>query len=293
MEILSGIGVALVTPFDDEKKIDFSALEKLVDHVVSGGVHYLVVQGTTGESATLSDAEKKLVLKTVLEVNQGRLPVVYGIGGNNTMAVALQMKDWEEEGVSAFLSVSPYYNKPNQAGIIEHYRALDRSTELPIILYNVPGRTGVNIKAETTLAIADTCKKVIGIKEASGDLDQMTKLLKNSTEEFYVISGDDNLVLPQLSMGADGVISVIANAFPRELVQMYDDFVSGNLMEAREIHFQLSDIIPLLFVDGNPAGVKAALKHLNICSENVRLPLTGMNSSNRDALIYQITKAGL
>ncbi len=251
------------------------------------------MQGTTGESATLSDAEKKLVLKAVQDVNQGRLPVIYGVGGNNTSEVADQMKEWDMDGVSAFLSVSPYYNKPNQQGIIEHYQMLDKSSELPIILYNVPGRTGSNLTAETTLTISDTCEKVIGVKEASGNLDQMTKLLKYSSDGFYVISGDDNLVLPQLSIGADGVISVIANAFPKEFVQMYDDFVSGNLMEAREIHFQLSEIIPLLFVDGNPAGVKAALRYLGICAENVRLPLTGMSSSNREALLHKITKAGL
>lgn len=293
MEKFKGLGVALVTPFQQNGNVDYKGFEKLINHTIKGGVDYLVVQGTTGESATLSAQEKQAVLDFAVETIKERVPVVYGHGGNNTKALIEGFKTLNLKGVSAILSVSPYYNKPSQEGIYQHYKALNEASPLPIILYNVPGRTGSNMLPETTLRIAADCNNVIGIKEASGNLDQMGQIIKNRPEGFLVISGDDNLVLPQIAIGADGVISVIANALPKRFSTLVKSALAGDLKTAREFHNLLMDIIPLLFVEGNPAGVKAVLKALGICGDTVRLPLVNVSQKTYDSLYRAASEAGV
>lgn len=293
MKSLRGAGVAIVTPFNEDGSVDFKGFEKLLEHNVNGGIDYIVVQGTTGESATLTQDEKEQVLAFAIDVINGRVPVVFGHGGNNTAALVEGLKHFNLEGVTAILSASPYYNKPTQEGIYQHYKALAESTELPIILYNVPGRTSSNMAPETTLRLARDFDNIVAIKEASGDLDQMGQILKNRPEDFIVLSGDDNLVWPQLALGADGVISVVANAFPRAFRTMVADGLNGNIAMSRKLHNQFMDVIPLLFAEGNPAGIKAVLKQMNICDDQVRLPLVTISDDLRAALALEIKKAEL
>jgi 4-hydroxy-tetrahydrodipicolinate synthase len=277
MKKLSGTGVALVTPFNEKKEIDFSALKKLLRHTAKG-VDYYVVMGTTGESATLGKEEKKKVLAFVLAGNTKNLPVVYGIGGNNTQAVLDEIKSTDFTGVTALLSVSPYYNKPSQEGIYRHFVAVAEASPVPVILYNVPGRTGSNITAATTLRLA-AHKNIIGIKEASGNLEQCMKIAKEKPKDFLLISGDDLLTLPVYSIGGVGVISVLANALPVPFRKIKEGFFNGKLSLAQAAQFSLLDINGPMYEEGNPVGVKYLLSIMGICQPHVRLPLAEASDS--------------
>ena len=273
-----GVGVALITPFHNDGSIDFNGLERLLEHCINGGVDYFVVNGTTAENPTLSKEERYAVLDFVLEKNANRLPVVFGIGGNNTMAVAQEMSAFNVDGVSALLSASPYYNKPTQEGIYQHYKALSEASSLPIILYNVPGRTSSNISAETTLRLAADFENIVAIKEASGNLDQITELVLGRPEGFKIISGDDNLTFAMLGIGCDGVISVSGQGVPEVFCKVYDEAVQGNWSASKEAHLSLFNLTNLLFAEGNPAGIKAVLEIREICGDHVRLPLVPATS---------------
>lgn len=275
---LRGTGVALVTPFDKNNRLDLPALVKLVNHVLKGKCEYVVVMGTTGESVTLSNQEKQAALDTVVATIKGRVPVILGMGGNNTDELIASINKFNLKGVDAFLSVSPYYNKPSQAGIIAHYRAFAKASPLPILLYNVPGRTGSNMLAETTLLLAKE-KNIIGIKEACGNMNQVMELIQHRPDDFLVISGDDDLALAQTAMGADGVISVVANAWPSEFSEMIRQGLKSNLEKAKKLHYKLLPVIPLLFREGNPAGIKFVLNQMNICADHVRLPLVPVSKN--------------
>ena len=292
MKALKGTGVAMVTPFRQTGGIDFSALTVLTEHLIKGKVDYLVVMGTTGESATLSQDEKNAVLSCVMEANNSRLPIVLGIGGNHTAGICNQLSELETDGLSAILSVSPYYNKPTQKGIFEHYKALAGATDLPIILYNVPGRTAGNIEAETTLKLAHDVSNIIAVKEASGNLDQIMAIIKDRPKNFLVISGDDTLSLPMIAAGADGVISVVANAYPRQYAILIRHCLDGEFIKARKIQFQLLELIGMLFEEGNPAGVKHVLSQLGVCGPKVRLPLVGISRALTNRLNEQIPIIG-
>lgn len=276
---LSGTGVAIITPFHKYGTVDFSALKKIIEHIIAGGVNYIVVLGTTGESATLSKDEKTAVVNFVIETVNNRIPIVVGIGGNNTQEIITNISSMPLEGIEAILSVSPYYNKPQQKGLYYHYKAIAIASPKPIILYNVPGRTGSNITPKTTIMLAKDFKNIIGIKEASGDLIQCMEIIKNRPKDFMVLSGDDALTLPFLSIGGDGVISVIANAYPKDFSEMVSLALKSNCKKAAEIHYKLIDIINAIFADGNPAGIKAVLDSLGLCSNNLRLPLVKVNKS--------------
>ncbi len=281
----SGTGIAMVTPFNRDGSVHFEALDALTNHLIEGGVDYLVVMGTTGETATLSQSEKMAVLKRVVDVNAGRCQIVYGMGGNNTQAIVEQMNAFSVDGVSAFLSVSPYYNKPTQEGIYQHYKTLAEASKLPIILYNVPGRTGSNMTAETTLRLSRDFANIVGIKEASGDMEQVMRIISDRPDGFSVISGEDNLTFPMLCLGGDGVISVSGQAFPVLFSQMVRESRNGNMRSSREAHFKLFTFTQLLFAEGNPGGIKAALAHLGICEEHMRLPLYPVSETTRKAIV--------
>ena len=281
----SGSGVALVTPFKEDKSIDFTAVRKLVQLQILGGTDFLVVQGTTGESPTLSQEEKLKLLETVIDENAGKLKIVYGIGGNNTTLVGETLKLLKIAGVDGILSVSPYYNKPTQKGIIEHFKYISSCTELPIILYNVPGRTGSNILAETTLTLAEI-PNIVAIKEASGNMDQIMEIIRLRKPNFGVISGDDAITMPLIAAGADGVISVVANALPEKFSRMVHAAMNGDLDSARKEHYDLLAITRMFFEEGNPGGVKVALAHRKIMNEFMRLPLIPVS----DALRKRIQK---
>ena len=288
MNLFKGAGVALVTPFNADMSIDFPALRRLVEEQISGGTNYLVVQGTTGESPTLNSEEKKQVLETVLEVNNGKLPVVYGAGGNNTMAVAEAFKHIPK-GVDGILSVAPYYNKPTQAGYIAHYKVLASETDLPIILYNVPGRTGSNVLAETTLELAEI-KNIVAMKEASGNMEQIMEIIRCRPEGFLVLSGDDAITLPLIAAGADGVISVVANSFPKQFSQMVTSALNGDFATARKFHYDLLPVTKLLFAEGNPGGVKIALEELGWMKPFMRLPLMPVSEGLKAKIVAETKK---
>lgn len=270
---LKGLGVALITPFKEDETIDFTALGKLIEHLIQNSIDYLVVLGTTAETPTLSAEEKKEVVSFVKQRVNGRIPIVLGVGGNCTNSVIAQLKNDDYEGIDAILSVVPYYNKPSQEGIYQHYKAIAQATELPVILYNVPGRTGVNMTAETTLRIAREFKNVVAIKEASGNIVQMDDIIKNKPADFMVISGDDGITFPLITLGAVGVISVIGNAFPKEFGKMVRLALNGDYDSALRIHHEFTELFSLLFVDGNPAGVKAMLNAMGYIDNKLRLPL--------------------
>ncbi len=283
----SGVGVALVTPFKKDMSVDFEALRKLVQLQILGGTNFLVVQGTTGESPTLSQEEKMEILKTVLDENSGKLKVVYGLGGNNTLALGELLKSFSfNSKVDGILSVSPYYNKPTQNGIIEHFKYISSCTELPIILYNVPSRTGSNILAETTLALAEI-PNIVAIKEASGNMDQIMEIIRLRKPDFGVISGDDAITMPLIATGADGVISVVANAFPEKFSKMVHASINGDLDSARKEHYDLLAITRMFFEEGNPGGVKVALSKRNIIQEFMRLPLIPVSEKLRERILKQ------
>jgi len=289
---LMGMGVALVTPFKSDYSVDYDALEKLVEFQIEGGVDYFVVLGTTGETPTLSEEEKREVIKTVLRVNNGRKPIVLGIGGNNTMGVVEQIRNTDFEGIDAILSVAPYYNKPSQAGIYQHYKAIAESTEMPIILYNVPGRTGVNIAADTTIRLSKDFSNIVAIKEASGNFRQIDEIIKNKRQDFMVISGDDGITFPLIALGAVGVISVVGNAFPKEFGKMVRLALQGDLSGARDIHYRFVEMIEVLFADGNPAGVKSVLSYMGKIENILRLPLVPTRN-NEDFVRNFIKSRGL
>lgn len=270
---LKGMGVALVTPFKKDKSIDFDALARLLEYQIKNGVDYMVVLGTTAETATLSNEEKIAVRSFVVERVAGRIPLVIGIGGNNTMALVDELKNTDLTPFSAVLSVVPYYNKPSQEGIYQHYKAIAEASPIPIVLYNVPGRTGVNMTAETTLRLAREYDNIVGIKEASGNISQMDDIIKNKHEDFMVISGDDGITYPLIAMGAVGVISVIGNAFPKEFSRMVRLALQGDYERALTIHHRFTELFSLLFVDGNPAGVKCLLHAMGFIENELRLPL--------------------
>lgn len=280
-----GTGVAIVTPFNKDGSIDYKSLNKLVDFIIKGGVEYIVVLGTTGESVTLSKEEKQSVVTHVIENVNKRVPIVLGLGGNNTQEILSAFKKSSDfNNIDAILSVSPYYNKPNQRGIYQHYKAIAEASPLPIILYNVPGRTSSNVTADTTIKLATDFKNIIAVKEASGNLEQCMKIVKHRPKDFLVISGDDMLTLPMIAAGADGVISVVANAFPKDFSEMTRQILAGNVKDAQKLHYKLTDIIEQLFADGNPAGIKAVLEMMKICSPTVRLPLVNVNKATQNAL---------
>lgn len=270
---IKGTGIALVTPFNKDKSIDFEGLKKLVNHCILGGVEYLVSMGTTGESATLNAEEKAEVTKVIIESADGRVPVVLGIGGNNTQLIIDTIKATNLGDIEAILSVSPYYNKPTQEGIYQHFKAIAEVSPKPIILYNVPGRTSSNISAQTTLRLARDFENVAAVKEASGDMNQIMEILNDRPKGFLVLSGDDNLTFPMMALGCDGVISVSGQAFPREFSGMVRDLLNGFSEKARPAHFKLFDFTNLLFAEGNPGGIKTSLKVLGICNDHMRQPL--------------------
>jgi len=274
---INGTGVALVTPFHNYNTIDFTSLGKIVEHVISNGVDYIVALGTTSEAVTMSKDERQAVLNYIIEVVNQRVPVVMGIGGNNTQDIIDTIKANNFDGIHAILSVAPYYNKPQQKGIYYHFKNIAAASPVPIILYNVPGRTSSNISAETTLKLANDFSNIIGVKEASGDLDQIMEIIQNKPKGFKVLSGDDALTFPMIMLGGDGVISVVANAFPKAFSLMVKQSLSGSKQKARTLHYSLLDIIHALFEDGNPSGIKAALEVMGLCSNNLRLPIVKVN----------------
>lgn len=279
MKEFKGTGVAIITPFKSDFLVDTDALAHLVNYLIDGSVSYLVVLGTTGEGVTLTSDEKKLVMKTVVNANNNRVSLVLGVGGNSTSEVLNALKTTDFNGYSAILSVSPYYNKPSQEGIYQHYKLVSENSPLPIILYNVPGRTGSNMLPETTIRLANDFKNIIAIKEASGNIEQMMKIINHKPADFMLISGDDNLTLPIIAAGGVGVISVVANAFPADFSKMVGLCLENKFEEARTIHYKLIEITDQLFADGNPGGIKAALKIKGICGDDVRLPLVKVNNN--------------
>lgn len=284
MKKFQGTGVALITPFNSNGSIDFKGLANVIEWNIAGGTEYLVSLGTTGESVVLSKEEKKEILDFTVAQVAGRVPVVAGFGGNNTHAIAKELESHNFKGIDAVLSVSPYYNKPTQSGIFEHYKVIAKASPKPVILYNVPGRTGSNIQAATTLKIANEVENVIGIKEASGDFAQAMQLVKKRPKDFLLISGDDNITLGLIAYGFDGVISVVGQAFPKIFSEMVRQCLAGNFESARQLHFKLNDITDMLFAEGNPGGIKFALEVLGICQSNLRLPLVPISDSLKEKL---------
>ncbi|MEW5675776.1 4-hydroxy-tetrahydrodipicolinate synthase [Flavobacterium enshiense] len=291
MQSFIGTGVALVTPFKKDFSVDVEALKKIVNYVIDGGVEYLVVLGTTAESATLTADEKELVITTIKEANNGRLPLVLGVGGNNTMKVVEELKTRDFSGFSAILSVSPYYNKPTQEGIYQHFKMVAENSPLPVILYNVPGRTASNMLPSTVLRLANDFKNVIGIKEAAGDIVQAMKIIENKPNDFLVISGDDMVTLPMVLAGGAGVISVIGEGFPKEFSEMVRLGLQRKVDEAYKLHYLLADSIDMIFEQGNPGGIKEVFKSLGLSENTVRLPLVNVNedlAKRLDAFVKKV-----
>lgn len=272
-EKFTGTGIAIVTPFHANGKIDWDSYKKLIEFWIEGEVEYLVVLGTTGESATVHGEEKQEVFSFVAETVKGRIPLVAGIGGNDTNEVIEGFKDFNLEGYDAILSVAPYYNKPNQEGLFQHYKMLDAATPLPIIMYNVPGRTGMNVTADTQLRIARECKNIFATKEASGNMEQINQIIKYKPKDFMVISGDDPITLPMIAAGAEGLISVVANAYPKDYSDMVRLCLAGKFEEAQKLHYKYIEIIASMFVEGSPSGVKAYLSEMGLCQNTFRLPV--------------------
>jgi len=270
---LRGMGVALITPFKEDESVDYDALLRLVDYQLQNGIDYLVVLGTTAETPTLTEDEKKQIVELVVNRVNGRIPIILGEGGNNTLAIVEKLKKNDYTGIDGILSVVPYYNKPSQEGIYQHYKAISEASPLPIISYNVPGRTGVNMTADTTLRIANDFPNIVAVKEASGNMAQMDEIIKRKPENFDVISGDDGITFPLITLGAVGVISVIGNAFPKEFSRMTRLALEGDYNSALTIHHSFNELFNLLFVDGNPAGVKCMLNMMGYIENKLRLPL--------------------
>ena len=280
----TGAGVALITPFNEDKGIDYSALERLVEDQVQGGIDYLVVLGTTGETPALSDLEKKEIVRFVIDKNAGRLKIVVGMGGNDTLALVETIQNTNFDGVDAILSVTPYYSKPTQEGLFQHFKAVVEVSPIPVILYNVPGRTGVNMEAETTIRIANLSEKVVAIKEACGVLGQFTKIIHEAPDYFKVISGDDGLTLPSIAIGSIGVISVIANALPDQLSKLTHASIEGDMYTANQLHLQMAEMLKLIFKEGSPAGVKALMEMMGKVKNQLRLPLVPLTDGTYGAI---------
>lgn len=268
-----GLGIALVTPFDEQGNVDIEALVRLTNYQIENNANFLCVLGTTSESPTLTTDEKEQIVKTVLRVNQGRLPILLGCGGNNTRAVVGEINQKDFTGIDGILSVCPYYNKPSQEGLYQHFKNIAEASPVPVVLYNVPGRTGVNLQWQTTVRLAQDCPNIVAIKEASGDLEQVDNIIKAKPADFDVFSGDDGLTFRMVAGGAAGAISVIGNALPREFSKMIQCEFNGDMESARKIHHRFHDLYSLLFVDGNPAGVKALLSEMGFIKNVLRLPL--------------------
>ena len=290
MEILVGTGVALITPFNQDKSIDFNALERLIEYQIAGGTNYLVVLGTTGETATLSKSEKEEVFRFVADKAQGRIPLVAGIGGNNTQDIIEQIQRVDSRAYSAVLSVSPYYNKPTQEGIYQHYKAISDVSPLPLILYNVPGRTGSNIESATTIRLAENCPNIVGIKEASGNFNQYSEIMRDKPDNFLLISGDDGTFLPMAALGARGLISVLGNALPETINTLVSAGLENDFESARRLHSKVLDIIDLCFIEGNPAGIKAILHQKGLCMNDVRLPLVEVSENTVEAITAELQR---
>ncbi|NUM31270.1 MAG: 4-hydroxy-tetrahydrodipicolinate synthase [Bacteroidetes bacterium] len=284
-----GMGVAMVTPFKEDFSVDFDALARLTEFLIDGRVHYLVVLGTTGETATLTKDEKKQVYSKIKNVANGKVPLVAGIGGNNTAEIIETLKSFDFTGYDAVLSVSPYYNKPNQEGIFQHYRAISEASPKPVIIYNVPGRTGSNITSSTQLRIANL-QNIIGTKEASGNFSQVMEILNKRPENFLVLSGDDSFTFPFMALGMEGVISVIGNAYPRMFSEMVSFCLNKKWDDAKVIHYKLLELMETIFEDGSPGGIKVLLNKLGICSAKVRLPLANVSSKTEEKLLQLFSK---
>lgn len=292
MKALTGTGVAIVTPFNKDYSIDFDGLSNLVNHLIDGKVEYLVVLGTTGETATLSQDEQDQVLAHVKLVNKGRVPLVLGIGGNNTAEMIARFQHFNTEGVSAILTASPYYNKPTQEGIYQHYKSLAANFDLPILLYNVPGRTASNMTAETTLRLANDIDTIIGIKEASANMDQVMQIIDKAPSDFFLTSGEDALAFPITTLGGAGVISVVANAYPLQFSNMIRAAKEGRVEEAKKLHYQLLDFTNMLFEEGNPGGIKVALEIMGICGATMRQPLWPISENLKARIKTKIEQIG-
>ena len=288
--IFKGLGIALVTPFNEDGSVDYDSLKRLVLYQLDNGVDFFCILATTGETPTLTADEKSKIKRLVVELVQGRVPILMGCGGYNTAAVVEELKTGDFRGIDGILSVCPYYNKPSQEGLYQHFKAIAAATQLPIVLYNVPGRTGINLTAEITVRLARDCKNIVGIKEAGGNLEQVDEIIKNKPRNFEVLSGDDGLTFPMVSCGAVGVISVIGNALPKEFSKMIRLQMQGEYGAARQIHHRFIDLFSLLFVDGNPAGVKAMLSEMGFIKNVLRLPLVPMRINNMQRM-SEILKA--
>jgi 4-hydroxy-tetrahydrodipicolinate synthase len=285
-----GTGVALITPFNENRQVDIPALEKITDHVITGGVDYIVALGTTGESVTLSSEEKELIFNVIASTAHGRVPLVAGIGGNHTEAVAESMLKFKHPAYSAILSVTPYYNKPNQEGLYQHYKTIAHVAPLPVILYNVPGRTGVNMLPSTTLRLAHDFPVFFAVKEASGNIEQIMQVIRDAPSSFLTISGDDAITLPLIASGAHGVISVLANLLPKTFSEMVQLSLKGDFEKARALHLSMLEITRLLFADGNPGGVKIALSELGLCKPVLRQPLEPPSAAIHEAIKQELAK---
>jgi len=281
---ITGTGIALVTPFNIDGTVDYNSLEKIVNHVIDGGVDYLVALGTTAESATLNFEEQQSVLNAIVKYSNNKVPVVIGVGGNNTSLIIEKLNSFSLDGVHAILSVSPYYNRPSQKGIYEHYKIIAKSSPLPLILYNVPGRTASNIESSTTLKLAEDFDNIIGIKEASGNLEQCMEIIKNKPDNFSLTSGDDVLALPLTLLGGVGVISVIGQAYPLDFSNMIRNALKQDVLNATKKHYQLLEIIKGIFNDGNPSGIKYLLSELGLCNNQFRLPLVSVNNKTKSII---------
>lgn len=283
-EFLTGTGVAIVTPFHEDKTVDFASLGKLTRYLVESKIEYIVVLGTTSESVVLSKEEKRQIVHKVIDASEGKAGIVVGLGGNNTQEVLKNIREFDYEGVHAVLSVCPYYNKPNQRGLYEHFKAIAGESKVPVILYNVPGRTGTNLAADTTVRLAHDIKNIAAVKEASGNLEQIMQIIRDKPSDFLVISGDDQLTLPIIACGGAGVISVSANAFPKQVRTMVRHALEGNFRDARPYHYQLMEVTRLLFSEGSPAGIKAVLHHLGLAKNELRLPLVPVTEATYQKL---------
>lgn len=291
--LFTGTGVALITPFRrGQETVDFTKLEALIEYIITSGVDYIVALGTTSEAATMTDSERAAVKEFIVETVAGRVPIMLGLGGNNTLAVTDTINRTNFDGIAGILSVAPYYNKPNQRGLLAHYRSVAEASPVPVVMYNVPGRTGVNIAAETTLAIAAECPNVIGIKEASGNISQVMEILRNRPQGFRVISGDDALTYPLLALGADGVISVIANALPKETSDMVHLALKGDFKHALTIHYRLLPLMHAIFDEGNPTGIKALLESQGRITNILRLPLVKASKQLTNKLVTLYNEFG-
>ena len=290
MQSLIGTGVALVTPFKEDFSIDTEALKRIVNFSVDGGVEYLVILGTTAENATLTSDEKELVIQTIIEANNGRLPLVLGVGGNNTMKVAEELKTRDMSSFVAILSVSPYYNKPTQEGIYQHFKVIAEASPVPVIVYNVPGRTSSNMLPKTVLRLANDFKNIVAIKEAAGDIVQAMQLLKDKPKDFHVISGDDMTALATVLAGGSGVISVIAQGFPKEFSEMIRLGLNRKVDEAFKSQYLLSDCVDMIFEQGNPAGIKQVFQALGLADNTVRLPLVSVDEDLQNRINVFVSK---